>query len=174
MVWPLSSRRVAFPGRRPAWRSHWEWRKLWLPAALAIPAASTALHTAFWTRVASRLRLPSCRHSGLSSPGPVAVAPCPSLPPDHADGSRALASAGAGAVPTGCAAAAPISIVFRTLSPWPERTVTSRFSPSRSFIRSRRASMSLRPPPWSSRATNPSTPSTLNGTKISTKSSAKE
>ncbi len=45
----------------------------------------------------SRWSRPSYRHSGLSSPGHGAVAPCPSLPPDRSDGSCALASTCAGA-----------------------------------------------------------------------------
>jgi hypothetical protein len=105
MVWPLSSRCVALPGRRPAWRSQWECRNLRQPAGLVIPAASTALRTAFWTGgdpvgegppagighhasgglAGTPVARPiPCRHSGLSSPGPGAVAPCPSLPPERA------------------------------------------------------------------------------------------
>jgi hypothetical protein len=45
---------VAVPGRRPAWRSHYEWRKVWQLAGLVNPEAITAFLTAFWMTLLSR------------------------------------------------------------------------------------------------------------------------
>lgn len=44
---PRSSRWVALPGHRPAWRSHYECRKVWQLAGFAIPEATTARRTFF-------------------------------------------------------------------------------------------------------------------------------
>jgi hypothetical protein len=48
-----SIRSVTRPGRKPAWQSHWEWRKEWQLAALVNPTAATACFTALCSRAGS-------------------------------------------------------------------------------------------------------------------------